>query len=145
MATKPILIKLDEAVRLIPNCTGENDFYQFINACDLAINSVEQEYVPLLVKYIVTKLSGRALVVTKYRDTSKWINIKKLLLETFEAQYALTTLQIDLSSARMRSDENVASYSSRVEELYYKLCNASVMNKSEVEATIIRNTIKEQA
>jgi len=45
----------------------------------------------------------------------------------------------------MRQDEDVSSYSYRVEDLYFKLCNASTLNKSGENAKIIRETIKEQA
>lgn len=49
---KPVVIRLDEAVRLIPTCSGEKDVFKFINVCYLAINSMDEEYVLLLIKYI---------------------------------------------------------------------------------------------
>ncbi|KAE9525307.1 hypothetical protein AGLY_014375 [Aphis glycines] len=39
---KMVTIKLKEAFKLIPMCTGEDDIYPFINACDMAVNLVEE-------------------------------------------------------------------------------------------------------
>lgn len=82
-----IIIKLDEVMRLIPTCSGEDDIFQFINACDLAIDPVEKKYLALLVKYINTRLSGRALEKIKYKDASKWEYIRKDLTDAFEVQH----------------------------------------------------------
>ncbi|KAF0682405.1 myb-like protein D, partial [Aphis craccivora] len=43
---KMVTIKLDEAFKLIPLCTGEDDIYPFINACDMAVNLVEEKFAP---------------------------------------------------------------------------------------------------
>ncbi|KAF0765413.1 myb-like protein D [Aphis craccivora] len=37
---KMVTIKLEEAFKLIPLCTGEDDIYPFINACDMTVNLV---------------------------------------------------------------------------------------------------------
>ncbi|KAF0704816.1 myb-like protein D, partial [Aphis craccivora] len=47
---KMVTIKLEEAFMLIPLCTGEDDIYTFINACDMAVNFVEKKFAPTLVK-----------------------------------------------------------------------------------------------
>lgn len=60
---KPVVIKVDEAVRLIAFCSGKNDVLKCYNVCDLAINSVGQEYVPLLIKYITIKLRGKLSIL----------------------------------------------------------------------------------
>ncbi|KAF0711924.1 myb-like protein D [Aphis craccivora] len=57
---KMVTIKLEEAFKLIPLCKGKDDIYPFINACDMAVNLVEEKFAPTLVKYITTRLSGRA-------------------------------------------------------------------------------------
>lgn len=38
---RPVVIKLNEDVTLIPTCTEEKDILQFVNVCDLANNSVD--------------------------------------------------------------------------------------------------------
>lgn len=140
-----VTIKLEEAISLIPTCSGENDLHQFINACDLAISAIDPEYIPLLNKYIATKLVGRANDCTKFRDSSKWINIKQLLLNTFESKHTSASLQVQLNSVKMRENEDVPTYTNRVEELFYKLSNACTANKTKNDAGVIRETLKEQA
>lgn len=44
---KTVVIKLDKAVKLITTCLEEKYVFQFINAWDLAVNLVDQEYVLL--------------------------------------------------------------------------------------------------
>ena len=139
-----ITLRLEEAFKLIPTCSGETDVYQFINACDIAVNSVDRENVPLLIRYITTKLSGKALDVIKYKDTTKWVNIKKYLSEAFESQYSASSLQLQINSIKMNLGETVNSYTERIEQLYYKLCNIYTFNKPKDEAKIIQTQLKEQ-
>jgi hypothetical protein len=141
---KMVTIKLEEAFKLIPLCTGEDDIYPFINACDMAVNLVEEKCAPILVKYITTRLSGRALEMIKYKNVTKWVYIKSYLTDAFEDKTTASSLQIQLNSIKMRNDEDVNDYCHRVERLYYKLCTASTLNKEEADAKIIHETLKEQ-
>ncbi|KAF0705679.1 Uncharacterized protein FWK35_00032837 [Aphis craccivora] len=45
----------------------------------------------------------------------------------------------------MKNDEDVLTYTGRVEQLYYNLCNATLANKTQEEARILRQTLKDQA
>ncbi|KAE9530058.1 hypothetical protein AGLY_011520, partial [Aphis glycines] len=45
----------------------------------------------------------------------------------------------------MKNDEDVLTYTGRVEQLYYNLCNATLANKTPEEARILRQTLKDQA
>ncbi|KAF0693841.1 Uncharacterized protein FWK35_00036956, partial [Aphis craccivora] len=82
----------------------------FIRACDYAIEAVDKDSIPLLVKFINSRITGKAL----------------------------ETLQIGLNSVRMKNDEDVLTYTGRVEQLYYNLCNATLANKTPEEARILR-------
>jgi len=139
MAEPQVILKLEEAIKLIPHCSGEEDIYQFINACDLAVNSIDKANVPILIRYITTRLSGKPLEIIKYKDLSKWVYIKKYLEEAFESQYSASALQLQLNSVKMNQGESINSYTERVEKLFYKLCNIYTLNKSEGEAKIIQN------
>ncbi|CAI6366316.1 unnamed protein product [Macrosiphum euphorbiae] len=105
----PGKIPLDKATLttlMIPTCTGERDVYQFIKACDLACSPVEKEDLPILMKFINTKLFDQALNVCRYRDMNDWEGIK-LILFAFEPQQSTSSLQVALNSVRMRSNEDV--------------------------------------
>lgn len=64
------MVSLEEAIKLISKCPDASDFQQLINACDLLIHSVEEIYVPLLIKYVETKLYRKALKVVWYKNTT---------------------------------------------------------------------------
>ncbi|KAF0722999.1 myb-like protein D [Aphis craccivora] len=101
-----VTIKLEEAFKFIPLCTGEDDIYPFINACDMAVNLVEEKFAPTLVKYITTRLSGRALEIIKYKNVTKW----SYLTDAFEDTTTATSLQIQLNSIKMCNDEDINDY-----------------------------------
>ncbi|KAE9527001.1 hypothetical protein AGLY_013649 [Aphis glycines] len=86
-----------------------------------------------------------ALEVCRYRETSDWETIKKILQRTFEQQFSPQALQPGLNSVRMKNDEDVLTYTGRVEKLYYNLCNATLANKTPEESNILRQTLKDQA
>lgn len=139
-------LSLGEALNLIPSFDGTvpTDIYPFINACDIALESISIERRPALLKMITTKLRGNAYAVTQHRNVNEWDSLKTLLEEEFCAQRTATHLQLELNSTRQQEGETVNNYSSRVQTLFHELCNASAMGKTEGEAKIIRNHIKSQ-
>jgi len=140
-----VVIRLEDVFKLIPLCTGIDDIYQFINACDMAVSLVEETNAPTLVKYITIRLTGRALEMIKYKNVSKWSYIKSYLTDAFEVTATTSTLQIQLNSIKIHNNEDVNDYCHRVEKLYYQLCTASKLGKLDSEAKIIHETLKEQS
>ncbi|CAI6371065.1 unnamed protein product [Macrosiphum euphorbiae] len=139
-----VTIKLENAFKLIPLCTGIDDIYPFINACDMAVSLVDTNSAPTLVKYITTRLTGRALEMIKYKNVSKWQFIKNYLTDAFEVTTTASPLQLQLNSIRMNHDEDVNDYCHRVEKLYYQLCAVSTLGKEPAEAKIIYDILREQ-
>lgn len=140
----PTKLPLDKATVMIPTCTGERDVYQFIKACDLACSAVDKEDLPILMKFINTKLFDQALNVCRYRDMSDWEGVKLVLLDAFEPQRSTSSLQVALNSVRMRNNEDVGTYARRVEQLYFNLCVSSTKGKGTEQANTIRDQLKEQ-
>ncbi|KAE9521559.1 hypothetical protein AGLY_018023, partial [Aphis glycines] len=136
---------IEQVTAMISICADAKDVCSFIGACDYACEAVDRETIPLLVKFINTRITGKALEVCRYRETSDWETIKKILRGAFEQQLSPQTLQIGLNSVRMKNDEDVLTYTGRVEQLYYNLCNATLANKTPEEARILRQTLKDQA
>ena len=136
---------LDKATALIPICTGAKNVSEFINTCEIALKAVEKDNKPLLLKIINSKLSGNALEACKYRETDSWENIKSILKGAFEHKPSERTLTIGLHFARMADNEDVSSFASRIEELYYKLCIAGSEKLTEEESIIYKRQLKNQA
>ena len=118
-----VILKLEDAMRMIPYCRDKNDAYAFTTACDLAINSVEKLNIPILTKYITTKISGKALETIKYKNLTTWDQIKSHLNEHFEAQYSKQNLHLELTSIKQQPGETITSYNDRIDDIYFKLCN----------------------
>ncbi|KAL4153351.1 hypothetical protein QTP88_001184 [Uroleucon formosanum] len=124
----------------------QTEIYPFLNACEVIINTVDADQQPFMLKMIAaTKLSDRAFNATRYKEIKIWKDMKKILLDAFETPYAAANQQIELNIIKMRYDETICAYNSRVEEIYQKLCNAVAIDKTPAEAKILRNNIREQA
>ncbi|KAL4153576.1 hypothetical protein QTP88_001409 [Uroleucon formosanum] len=135
-----------EAIKLIPDYSGQTEIYPFLNACEVIINTVDADEQPFMLKMIAaTKLSDRAFNATRYKKIKIWKDMKKILLDAFETPYAAANQQIELNIIKMRYDETICAYNNRVEEIYQKLCNAVAIDKTPAEAKILRNNIREQA
>jgi hypothetical protein len=65
-----------------------------------------------------------------------------MLEESFGNKKTISFLQLQLNSCKQNRDEDVRSYSLRLEELQYKLISASCGNKSETERKTIAEYIK---
>jgi len=62
---------------MIPICVDAKDVCLFIRACDYACEAVYKDIIPLLVRFINTRITGKALEVCRYMETSNWETIKK--------------------------------------------------------------------
>lgn len=51
-----VTLKLNKAIKLVSYCLGEDEMYQFINACNLVVLADEKINVPILIWYIITRL-----------------------------------------------------------------------------------------
>ena len=135
-----------EAIKLIPDYSGQTEIYPFLNACEVIINTVDTDQQPFMLKMIAaTKLSDRAFNATRYKEIKVWDDMKKILLDAFETPYAAANLQIELNIIKIKPNENICAYNNRVEEIYQKLCNVMAIDKPQNEAKILRDNIREQA
>jgi gas vesicle protein len=130
-----------DALRFIPEYDGQPcNLYLFFNKCELSLGRVKTSIKPILLQAIVAKLSSRALDVVKYRDIKEWGELKFMLEESFGNKKIISFLQLQLNSCKQNRDEDVRSYSLRLEELQYKLISA--INKSETDCKTIADSIK---
>ncbi|KAF5196926.1 Atp-dependent dna helicase, partial [Thalictrum thalictroides] len=136
---------LEKAISMIPICTGKKDSAEFINACEIAIKEVADADKPVLLKIITSKLTGNALEVTKYRELDTWAAIKSILEGAFEQKISERALSAALSAARMTEGESVTKFAARIEELYYKICEASTVGLPKSEALTLKNSWRRQA
>ncbi|KAL4101321.1 hypothetical protein QTP88_021341 [Uroleucon formosanum] len=71
-----------EAIKLIPDYSGQTEIYPFLNACEVIINTVDADQQPFMLKMIAaTKLSDRVFNATRYKEIKIWEDMKKILVE----------------------------------------------------------------
>ena len=98
-------ITLTEALGLIPSsASDESNINKFIEACDIAMGTIEGKYRSVLLKCILTRLNGKASEAIKYKDTSTWGSVKANLKEAFEKDISVSTLQDELNAICMREN-----------------------------------------
>ncbi|XP_060861802.1 putative actin-fragmin kinase DDB_G0287957 [Metopolophium dirhodum] len=135
-----------DAIKLIPNFSGQSEIYPFLHACEVIISTVDSEQHPFMLKMIAaTKLSDRAFNVTRYKEIVEWGDMKIILLDAFETPYGAANLQIELNIVKTKHNETICAYNNRVEEIYQKLCNTVAIDKTPTEAKILRDNIREQS
>lgn len=137
-------MKWEEARNYIPICKDEGDVDTFIAACEIAIRVVDPEHEKYITDYIVTRMVGDIHKVIKNKDVSTWKNIKGYLKEAYEDQYMASALQVELNNVQMRYGERVIDYSRKVEGLFFKLSSIVAIDKSEYDAKILRDALREQ-
>lgn len=146
MSPPSIVLTISEALNIIPKYSGDTEVYPFINICEKVLESVDADHVPLLTKMIqASKLINRAFNVVRYREITCWEEIKKILLDSFEAPYAASNLQLELTLIKMENGESVTNYNNRVEDIFQKLCNALTAGENAADSDAIRRNAFKQA
>ncbi|KAL4153495.1 hypothetical protein QTP88_001328 [Uroleucon formosanum] len=73
-----------DAIKLIPDYSGQTEIYPFLNVCEVIINTVDADQQPfMLIMIAATKLSNRAFNATRYKEIKIWEDMKKILLDAF--------------------------------------------------------------
>jgi hypothetical protein len=104
-------LSLETLIKCIPNFEGkkEGDIYQFLNACDFAMENVDPSLKTVLVQAIRTESGSKAFALTQNRIIIDWVGLKTLLKGSFCAQRTLWYL-LELNSTRQKPDKSVQDY-----------------------------------
>lgn len=67
--------------QLVPRFNGEDArrVYPFIDTCDFVTNNVEESARSILLRAILTKMTGKAFAVRQYRKVISWGMLKRLM------------------------------------------------------------------
>lgn len=111
-------LSVDHAIKLIPEFKGEKqNLDKFINCVDMfSENLVKEEDTNFLVYIIKTKLTGEPYDIVKYQNANTWIEIKKVLKENFSCTKSVQQLQLELNNCRQYMNEDVRTFSQRIEQ-----------------------------
>ncbi|XP_031358971.1 uncharacterized protein LOC116182576 [Photinus pyralis] len=140
-------LSLDAAVKLLTNFSGDSkeSVTEWIDNCEIILNSVRQVDSHMLFQIIKTKVSGKARNFIKYRNFQNWDFFKEHLEELFAEKRTLSHWQLELNSTKQSKGENLDTYSNKIEKCLSNLLDVATVNKTQEEAVTISELLRLQA
>ncbi|KAL4083611.1 hypothetical protein QTP88_028927 [Uroleucon formosanum] len=140
-------IGLEAALKLLPSTfSGENqeDLELFLEACEFAIMCANEKAKQRLLQGIIIRLTGKARAAIKFRSIQSWTELKDTLKTSLEPQRTTPHLYLELYSIKQKGDEDVMTYSSRIEALQTLILEQETNGKSAEVATALEDSLKAQ-
>jgi len=140
-------IGLKEALNLLPKSCDGRDIEQldiFLEKCDFAMSCVAGTAKHHVLQSIMTRLTGKARQVSRNRTFYTWNALREFLKANLEPQRTTQHLYLELYNSKQRKDEDVLSYSMRVEELQTLIIEQETAELSAEAARAMEISIKRQ-
>lgn len=119
-----------KALGMVLNYIGETGIRLFY-ICDVVMNTIDLSQLVFFTKTTTsTKLTNGMSNVVCHLDVFNWRNIRRMLLDTFKTPYAAANVQIELSLKKMRRNEIINNYNTRLKNIFQKLCASITAGKS---------------
>lgn len=87
----------------------------FLTNCDNAMSLAASDQQPILCKYILSQLEGKAQIACSLKTFDTWSNLKEFLKTNFGEKKHSSHLLIDLQNCRQLPLESVVQYSLRID------------------------------
>lgn len=140
-------IGLEAALKLLPSTfsgINQEDLEVFLEQCEFAIMCANDRAKPRLLQGIMIRLTNKARAAIKFRTINTWNELKETLKNSLEPKRTTTHLYLELYSSKQRPNEDVASYSSRIESLQTLILEQETSGKTLEAATALENSLKAQ-
>jgi hypothetical protein len=127
---------ISEAVKLInqPLDGDKRKLKEFIDNVSTAFELIRPDQRQLLLKFVKTKITGEARSKLLVRDlTSTWGDVSRILGENYDIKRTLDYYACRMFSSRQDPNENIASWSSRIDTMQSELREAAYRMCSEEE------------
>lgn len=145
--TKSNYIGLKESLNLLPKSCDGRDIEQldiFLEKCEFSVSCVVETAKTRLLQAIMTRLIGKARQVTRNRTFDTWETLREFLKANLEPQRTTQHLYLELYASKQRRDEDVLSYSMRIEELQTLIIEQETAELSVEAAQAMETSIKRQ-
>lgn len=121
---------------LIPIFDGVNtDLHKFNKSCDYAYELSSEYQKPIIYKYILTKIQGKADAIVSCRNLTDWTGCRQFLIENFQKTKAFSQLLLDLQTCKQHKNESIMEFTQRIDKNYSNLtraANAETINSEEL-------------
>lgn len=115
-------ITLSFLTKFIKTYSGDRESLPaFLTNCENAISLANSEQQPILCKFIISQLEGKAQVACSLKTFSSWEELKLFLRSTFGEKKHATHLLSDLQHSKQLPGEDVTKYSLRVESILTRI------------------------
>ncbi|KAL4125844.1 hypothetical protein QTP88_010084 [Uroleucon formosanum] len=140
-------IGLEAALKLLPSTfsgINQEDLEVFFEQCEFAIMCANNRAKARLLQGIMIRLTNKARKAIKSQTINNWNVLKETLKKSLEPKRTTTHLYLELYSSKQRPNEDVASYSSRIESLQTLILEQETSGKTLEAATALENSLKAQ-
>lgn len=136
--TTNVEIKIDLLANMIPRFDGKNNFYDFIDNCDLAHSLTLTNQRTVLLTIIKSKIIANARAMIRNREFESWDDLRSHLVETYSEKRSHSQWQLELSLCKQSQHETVTQYSHKVENCLVRLTNSldTTLNTTERKANV---------
>lgn len=104
----------------------------FIINCNNAYDLATEEQKPILFKYILSQLSGKAELACSIKDFTSWEQLKEFLKTQFSERKHYAHLLTDLQESKQGPQDNVSQFSLRVESCLSQLLTEITLSNTKV-------------
>lgn len=139
-------IKIELAEKMLTTFDGtKSKLFEFCDNCDKATSLIAENMKRVLFAIIETKITGNARALIRNRTFADWLALKNYLLETYSEKRSHGQWQLELSSCKQAYNEDVISYSQKVENCLIKLTNSLDGTQTQVERAACVKLLQNQA
>lgn len=133
---------MELVIMLVPEFHGElnEKLDSFLNACEIVVEVTPVANVDIMLRIILLKIKGHANEIVKFEQINSWVELKRLLKNTYDKPKNLAYLQMELCSAKQQNKESLIEYANRIRHLVQAISEESTQGNGN-----IRNNIREQA
>ena len=104
----------------------------FIINCNNAFDLASDWQKPILFKFILSQLSGKAEAICSIKDFLSWEQLKEFLKTQFSQRKHYTHLLTELQECKQEPNENVSQFSLRIETCLSQLLTEISLNSTKV-------------
>lgn len=120
--TEIIELELNTLLKFIKPYDGDREkLNSFLINCNNAYDLASDIQKPILFKYILCQLQGKAEIACSIKDFSNWDQLKEFLKTQFSERKHYAHLLTDLQESKQGSQENVGQFALRIETCLSKL------------------------
>ncbi|XP_052752777.1 uncharacterized protein LOC128201100 [Galleria mellonella] len=126
-------LELSILFKFIKSYNGDREtLNSFLVNCDNAFDLATESQKPILFKFILSQLNGKAEVACSIKDFTSWEQLKEFLKTQFSERKHYSHLLTELQESKQGPQDNVSQYALRVETYLSQLLTEISLSNTKV-------------